>query len=208
VAIGAQSVASGGFTLAATAVGFNANAAFDNSAAFGNGATATRVNQQVLGTVSNTYTTPGITSAASTAAQGAVQGVVTTDAQGNLASDGGALQTQVNANVAALGVSATGVASNTAAINANSSNINANSRNINENREGVAMAMAIAGAVPYLTQSETFALSGSLGTFDGENAMAFGGRLRLNNKWSVAGGLGMDIDGNNYGGTVSARIGW
>ena len=68
---------------------------FLNSQAFGNGATATQANQIVLGTATNTYTFAGIASAASTAAQGTVDGLVTTDASGNLASDGGALDGRV-----------------------------------------------------------------------------------------------------------------
>jgi hypothetical protein len=70
------------------------------------------------------------------------------------------------------------------------------------------MAMAMAGALPYLTDTDTFALSGSFGTFDNGNALALGGRLRLSERLTVAGGLAMGLDGGNYGGTVSARIGW
>ena len=66
----------------AFAFGKDASADFLNSQAFGNGATATQANQIVLGTASNTYTFAGIASAASTAAQGTVDGLVTTDASG------------------------------------------------------------------------------------------------------------------------------
>jgi hypothetical protein len=71
----------------ATAVGATSNASFDNSAAFGFGATTTRDNQQVFGTASNTYTMPGIASGASTAAQSGQLSLVTTDGAGNLAAD-------------------------------------------------------------------------------------------------------------------------
>lgn len=74
----------------ATAVGANASATFINSAAFGSSAIATRDNQQVFGTRSNTYTMPGITSPASRASQVGLLQLPTTDAAGNLASDGGA----------------------------------------------------------------------------------------------------------------------
>jgi autotransporter adhesin len=67
------------------AIGTNAHATFDNSTAIGTGATATRANQQVFGTASNTYTAPGITSGASKAAQSGPTQIVTTDANGNLA---------------------------------------------------------------------------------------------------------------------------
>ena len=56
-----------------------------NSTAIGYGATTTRDNQMAFGTASNTYTTPGITSAASKAAQTGPTQVVTSDAGGNLA---------------------------------------------------------------------------------------------------------------------------
>jgi hypothetical protein len=74
---------------ASTAIGFNSSAAFDNSAAFGNGATVVRNDQQVFGTRSNTYTMPGITSPASRGAQSGLLQLPTTDANGNLATDGG-----------------------------------------------------------------------------------------------------------------------
>jgi hypothetical protein len=87
-AYGDNSVATGSNS---TAAGPNSTATHDNSAAFGNGATATRDNQQVFGTVSNTYTTPGITSGASRAAQSGPLEVVTSDRDGNLATDGGSI---------------------------------------------------------------------------------------------------------------------
>lgn len=88
VAIGVGAVASGG----GTAIGDFATANVGtNSAAFGTNATATRSNQQVFGTASNTYTMPGITSSASRASQSGLLEVTTTDAAGNLATDGGAI---------------------------------------------------------------------------------------------------------------------
>jgi hypothetical protein len=73
-----------------TAVGANSTAGFTNSAAFGSGATTTRANQQAFGTANNNYTMPGITSASSRANQTGSLQLATTDAFGNLASDGGA----------------------------------------------------------------------------------------------------------------------
>jgi hypothetical protein len=51
----------------------------------------------MFGTASNTYTMAGITSSASKAAQQGRLEVVTTDSMGNLASDGGAIQRQLDA---------------------------------------------------------------------------------------------------------------
>jgi autotransporter adhesin len=95
-AIGASAVAAGAGAFAggfaanasganAIAIGNGASAAFANSSAIGNGATATRANQVAIGTTSNTYTTPGLTTAASITAQAGALSVVTTDAAGNLA---------------------------------------------------------------------------------------------------------------------------
>ena len=71
-----------------TAIGTNAQANAAGSAAFGQGAVASQTQQQVFGTKANTYTAPGITSSQSRARQvGAVE-VATSDANGNLATDG------------------------------------------------------------------------------------------------------------------------
>ena len=73
----------------ATAIGAGASAAFAGSAAFGAGATTSRADQQAFGTASSTYTFSGVTSAGSSAAQTGPLQVVTTDANGNIAGDGG-----------------------------------------------------------------------------------------------------------------------
>ena len=76
----------------ATAVGPGASATFANSSAFGAGASATAANQMAFGTASNTYRMPGITSAASLAAQSGPTSFVTTDANGNLAATSSATE--------------------------------------------------------------------------------------------------------------------
>lgn len=70
-----------------TAIGAGARAGYANSAAYGANARTTAVNQQVFGTTENRYTMPGLTSAASTAAQSGDLSLPTTDAAGNLAAD-------------------------------------------------------------------------------------------------------------------------
>jgi len=92
VAIGVNSSATAPDTIA---IGNDASSTFANSVAIGNNATATRTNQVMLGATTSTYTLAGLTSAASLGQQGSVVGILTTDANGNLASDGGALQAQV-----------------------------------------------------------------------------------------------------------------
>jgi hypothetical protein len=61
-------------------------AQFPASTAIGSGAQTTAANQMVFGTGTNTYTAPGINSAASTTAQKGRLRIVTVDANGNLAS--------------------------------------------------------------------------------------------------------------------------
>jgi hypothetical protein len=100
-------------------IGTNATASVDNSAAIGNGATAayagsfaigngvttTAENQISIGTISNTYTFAGVTSAGSTAAQSGAIEIVTTDASGNLAAQ--SLSSLLGAAQAELGGGAT-----------------------------------------------------------------------------------------------------
>ena len=75
----------------AIAVGTDAQANAEGATAFGAGAVANQVNEQVFGTAANTYTTPGITSDLSKERQSGPLQLVTTDAFGHLASDGGAV---------------------------------------------------------------------------------------------------------------------
>jgi hypothetical protein len=60
----------------------NANAAFANSTAIGQGAPTTRANQQMFGTASNGYTMAGINTAGTAAQVGPVK-LVTGDGAGN-----------------------------------------------------------------------------------------------------------------------------
>jgi len=118
VAVGAAATAANGGAafgdgatatgLNATAVGPGASATFANSTAIGAGATATAPNQMAFGTASNTYVAPGITSAASKAAQSGPLQIVTSDAAGNLATNtpaglGLASLTDINAINAQIG---------------------------------------------------------------------------------------------------------
>lgn len=99
VAVGDTASASGA---EAVAVGSDATASNANSAAFGNNASTTRDNQQVFGNSTNTYTTPGITSLASRAAQAGPLELASTDAAGNLASDGGQIANAITENRAGI----------------------------------------------------------------------------------------------------------
>ena len=82
----------------ATALGAHTTAAFTNSTAIGARTVTTRADQVAIGTLSNTYTMSGLTSAASAAAQSGPTELVTSDASGNLATDGGRLFKTVDEN--------------------------------------------------------------------------------------------------------------
>jgi hypothetical protein len=100
-ATGASSVAVGTGAVAnaanSTALGASATVATSNtnSTAIGAGATTTADNQIVLGTVSQTYQTPGIDSQTSRDRQSGPLRLVTSDSQGDLATDGGSTFTEI-----------------------------------------------------------------------------------------------------------------
>jgi hypothetical protein len=94
VALGTGAVANAANS---TAIGASATVATSNtnSTAIGAGATTTTDNQIVLGTASQTYQTPGIDSQLSKDRQSGPLRLVTSDAQGDLATDGGATFTEI-----------------------------------------------------------------------------------------------------------------
>jgi hypothetical protein len=165
-------------TATSTALGNNASAAFASSTAVGAGAVTTRANQVVVGTASETYTLPGIGSAASSAAQSGPISLVTTDPSGNLASDGGALFS---------GLSGLG-------------------QQVDENTEGIAMALAM--EAPYVPPGQKFAMSGGVGFFQDEAAFALGAGLRVNPNLQLSAGVGVGFRENTVGGRVGLTYGW
>jgi hypothetical protein len=88
IAVGhdARVLASNGSAFGSGAV---VNAGHVNSTALGTGASTTYDNQVMLGSSTQTYTTPGITSDLSRSRQSGPLELLTTDANGNLASDNG-----------------------------------------------------------------------------------------------------------------------
>lgn len=171
----------------ATALGQGTTAGFANSTAIGQGAATTADNQIMLGTATNTYTAPGITSSASTAAQTGTREIVTTDSSGNLASD----------TAAGLGLAST-------------ADISALQQDVSRNTEGVAMAMALGGIPTVLPVDTNRAISASWGTFGGKNALAVGGSARLHNNIFLNGGgaLGTRGRGSNAGGRAGLTFAW
>jgi YadA-like protein/trimeric autotransporter adhesin len=138
----------------ALAIGTNASAGFVNSTAIGNGATVTRANQMAFGTATNTYTMPGITSAASTAAQAGPTSFVTTDNAGNLA--------------------AVNLGPTFSAFNQEINTLSGRIHDVRqEERGGVALAMA-AGQIRYDDRPGKVSIGGGLGVFEDEGGGALG----------------------------------
>ena len=136
--------------IGSTALGFGANANFDNATAIGQGATVTRANQVVVGTATNTYTLSGITSAASLSAQSGPVSIVTTDANGNLA-------TMSTSGIASAGT----VAALDSRVSTLETNVNNLNYEIRKAFEGTAVAIAMGGAM--LPDNKRFAISGNIG---------------------------------------------
>jgi len=187
VAIGNSATVTGD---GAIAIGNNSQANFANSTAFGNGAATTRANQQMFGTASSTYTMPGVTSAASRAAQTGPVQVVTSDAAGNLAT------ASLVTNQDMVGINA-----DLAAINGRLNDLSQKALT------GVAMAFAMAGA-PTLMPNEKFAVTLNYGTFQGAHGIALGGAMRITDHLQANGGIAYGPNGNIAGGRAGLRVGW
>jgi hypothetical protein len=138
----------------------------------------------MLGTATNTITAPGITSAASRAAQTGPVLIVTSDAGGNLAA-----------------VSPDEIVTGSAAFQGLASSVEKNS-------EGVAMALAMTGTGSILPEGKDFAISANIGTFEGEGAMAFGGVARLSDSFFASGGLGLGTNEGTTGGRAGVTYAW
>jgi autotransporter adhesin len=200
-AFGDFSTASG---LNSSAIGPNATASHSNAAAFGNGATTTRDNQQSFGTASNTYTMAGVTSAASKAARGAPTQLVTSNDSGDLAAYTFDEMCAVSELCGGGGGNVTEIKKE---VNQLNRRINSLSGRTDKAMEGVAMAFAMAGA-PSLLQSETFAMSGNWGTFEGENGLAMNAAFRLGKNTQLNGGVAWGLGENLAGGRLGVRVGW
>ena len=138
-----------------------------------------------FGTSNNAYTMGGITSQASKSAQTGPLEVVTTDAFGNLASDGGAFQRQIDA----LG------------------------KRDGELAEGIAIALAL--DAPNLQSGQSFAFRMGYGNFDGSSALgvaaaglldkgSFGERSSI----TLDGGVGFGTSDGTVAGKAGLTFGW
>jgi len=62
--------------------------------------------------------------------------------------------------------------------------------------------------VPTLMPSESFAMTGNWGTFQGENGLAVDAALRLATNVQLNGGVALGLDEDIAGGRVGVRVGW
>lgn len=161
-----------------TAVGAGAVVEHDNSTALGAGARSTDTNQVTLGTKAETISAPGITSQLSKDRQIGSLELVTTDSEGRLASDGGAVFARLNAYEGKL----------------------------EQHAKGIAIAMSLPDA--WIESNKRFAIAGSVGGFDGETALGAAAILRLDDVWSVNGKLGSDTSFEEFGWQLGARASW
>lgn len=187
-AVGANSSATAANS---TAIGAGATATFANSTAVGTGATATRPNQVVVGTATNTYTMPGIASAASLAAQSGPTSFVTSDAAGNLA--------VANINLPDI----SGLQNNVAILQGNVATLQSQMR---QSFEGTAMAIAMGGSS--LPGDKRFAISTNWGTFRGENAAAVLAQARITDYVVLNGGVAMGFAQGGVGGRAGVTFAW
>ena len=134
----------------------------------------------VFGTKNDTYTAPGITSGLSKNRQSGPLEVVTSDAGGNLATDGGSIFNQLN-------------------------RLN---RRSDQAFAGVALALAAVG--PDLAGNERFGVSANWGNFEGSNAFGMGfegvlgyDMLTRGDRIALTGGFGVGFEdgsnNNNFG---------
>ena len=200
IAVGRGSDATGVNSIAA---GFNAQAANNNSTAIGTGAETTADNQMMFGTASETYATPGITSVGSRSAQSGPLQVVTSDANGHLASDGGAVFRQLDQ-----------LQSNDTQIFRELDKLNGVDKQLRSDidtvESGVAVAMSAVG--PDLVGAERFGLSLNWGGFEGASAIG-GGATAVVGRWNssrlaVTGGIGVGLDDNAVGGRAGGQWTW
>jgi hypothetical protein len=181
-----------------TALGTGASAGFANSTAIGAGAVTTSANQMMFGTASQTYVTPGITSAASLAAQSGPTYLVTTDASGHLAATNFNLQ-----NLNNLSASVTGLQQSVGALQ---QGFGVLQQQVSKAYEGTAIAIAMGGTA--LPSDKNFAVSVNWDTFTGQNAAAVSTQLRLSDHVVFNGGVGAGFQQHGVGGRAGLTFAW
>lgn len=189
------------------AIGNSAVARADGAVAIGNGAVATRENQFALGTAANTYTTAGITSAASKAAQTGPTQLVTSDAGGNLATTSAAsLGLATTTDLGAVNTQLSSVNTQLSALGSRMDVMNAQiDSNRTEARQGIAAAMALTSpSMPSAAGRTSWAVNAAY--FRGETATGASLAHRLNTDFPLAITGGYTYGGGSaHGGRVGLQ---
>jgi hypothetical protein len=134
---------------------------------------------------------PGITSAASLAAQSGPTSLVTTDANGNLATtsfnpqDISALQTNVSALQSSVAIL---------------------QGQMKQAFEGTAIAIAMGGSA--LPSDKKFAITTNWGTFRGENAGSVVAQMRVSDHVVLNGAVGAGFAQGGVGGRAGVTLAW
>ena len=137
----------------------------------------------VFGTATNTYTAPGITSAASKAAQSGTTQFVTSDNSGNLATTDGS------------------------SLVANSAAFQQLQTDVQRNTEGIAMAIALGGGA-ILPPCKNAAITVNAGVFERETAVGISGAARLDDNISANLGVGVGCNQGTVGGRAGFTVAW
>jgi hypothetical protein len=106
---------------------------------------------------------------------------------------------QIQQNTGAIDTNTTNIATNTRDIASLRSELSNTNEKVDENTEGVALALAMVGGLT-LPDGNTYAISGNWGTFEGENALAFGAIARVSKNVYVTGGFGAGLNNGTFGG--------
>jgi hypothetical protein len=78
--------------------------------------------------------------------------------------------------------------------------INTVMKKVDENTQGIAIAMAMSGLM--LPPNKTFAIGANLGFYDDKQAVAASAALKLNDTFTLNGGIGVGFDGGAVGGRI------
>ncbi|KAF0209854.1 MAG: Cell surface protein [Methylocystaceae bacterium] len=180
-------------------MGAGANTAgYANATAIGAGATNTAANQMMFGGVTTTYAAPGITSAASRAAQNGATNFVTSDGNGNLATSdyGPSAIAGLSGAVNSLGMNVVGIWQSVGNLQ----------RSARRGYEG--SAVAIANTAPTISRDARFGVSAKWGNFRGENAFGAMAQVRLNPNIVINGSLAVGLRYGGVGGGVGGLYEW
>lgn len=119
---------------------------------------------------------------------------------------GAGLDPQTAINTADIATNTANIASNTARIGSLEQTVGNLQEENQTNKEGVAMALAMGGGG--LASDENYALNFNYGNFDGASAAAMFGSARLDDRWSLNGGIGYGFGNQSVGGRLGVRVGW